>query len=131
MKFRVANILSGQETEGRVSIFTETTTPGFGPPLHSHPAQMEVFHIFRGQHKFRLGEREIIAGPGECVFIPAGTAHTFKNVDDQEGLIHFELLPSGSAEPFFDRLVSAFDQIEDMGAFFREHGLELLGPPLE
>jgi hypothetical protein len=64
------------------------------------------------------------------VLIPAGAPHTFQNVDTEEGLIHFELFPSGTAETFFERLVTDFANIEDMAAFFREHGLELLGPPL-
>jgi quercetin dioxygenase-like cupin family protein len=131
MNFRIRNLVAAQQTNNNISIFEEVTAPGFGPPLHSHLAQLEIFHIIRGRHKFRLGDQEIEAGPGDCVFIPAGVPHTFKNIDSKDGLIHFELLPSGSAETFFNRLVTDFATIDDMGAFFQEHGLALLGPPIE
>jgi quercetin dioxygenase-like cupin family protein len=131
MNFRIRNLVGARQTDSNVSVFEEVTAPGFGPPLHSHLAQLEIFHIIKGQHKFRLGEQEVEAGPGDCVFVPAGIPHTFQNVDSEDGLIHFELLPSGSAEAFFERLVTDFAGIEDMGAFFHEHGLALLGPPME
>lgn len=98
--------------------------------MHSHREQLEIFHIIKGQHIFRLGEEEIVANPGECILVPAGLPHTFKNVNQEEGLIHFELMPSGSSEVFFERLTNAFDEIGDMRAFFNEHGMDLLGPPL-
>jgi quercetin dioxygenase-like cupin family protein len=131
MQFKIRNLAGGRQTGGRISVFAEVTTPGFGPPLHRHISQLELFHIIKGQHKFRLDDREIVAGPGECVVIPAGAVHTFKNVDAEDGLIHFELLPSGTEEAFFARLVNDFEGIGDMAAFFAEHGLELLGPPIE
>lgn len=131
MQFRIQNLVSDKQTGGTISVFKEITTPGFGPPLHNHRSQLELFHIIKGQHKFKLGDQEILAGPGDCVFIPAGVAHTFKNIDQEDGLIHFELLPSGNAEAFFARLVADFEGIGDMGAFFREHGMDLLGPPID
>jgi quercetin dioxygenase-like cupin family protein len=130
MNFRIQNLVSASQTEGSVSVFAEETSPGFGPPLHSHVSQIELFHIVKGQHKFRLGDEEITVGPGDCVLVPAGVPHTFQNVDEENGRLHFELLPSGTAEAFFDRLVNDFEGIGDMAAFFGEHGLELLGPPL-
>jgi quercetin dioxygenase-like cupin family protein len=131
MQFRIKNLVPENQTGGGISVFEEVTTPGFGPPLHNHRSQLELFHIIKGQHKFRLDDQEILASPGDCVFIPAGVAHTFKNIDTTDGLIHFELLPSGTAEAFFARLVADFEGIGDMGAFFDEHGMDLLGPPIE
>jgi quercetin dioxygenase-like cupin family protein len=130
MIFRIRNLVSASQTGSSLSVFAEITAPGFGPPLHNHTSQLELFHIIKGQHKFRLGDQEFVAGPGECVLIPAGAVHTFKNIDTEDGLIHFELLPSGTSEAFFARLVADFEGIGDMGAFFQEHGLELLGPPI-
>jgi len=131
MNFRIQNLVNAGQTGNSISIFEEVTAPGFGPPLHSHLAQLEIFHVIKGRHKFRLAEQEIEAGPGDCVLVPAGVPHTFKNIDSEDGLLHFELLPAGSAEAFFYRLVTDFAGIDDMGAFFQEHGLALLGPPIE
>ena len=98
--------------------------------MHNHREQLEIFHIIKGQHLFRLGEQELLASPAECVLVPVGVAHTFKNVDEEVGLIHFELMPSGTSEVFFERISTDFDGINDLGAFFSEHGMDLLGPPL-
>ena len=130
MQFKISVLLGGAMTHDKVSVFSEVTSPGSGPPLHSHVAQIEIFHVIKGRHKFVLNEKEMVAVPGDCILIPVGAAHTFQNIDSDEGLLHFELLPSGSSEEFFTRLVADHASIADMPAFFQEHGLELLGPPL-
>ena len=130
-RFKISTLLSGTTTNDRVSVFSEVTSPGSGPPLHSHVAQIEIFHVIEGRHRFVLDGKEMVALPGDCVLVPVGAAHSFKNIDSQEGLLHFELLPSGSSEEFFARLVADPASIADMPAFFREHGLQLLGPPLD
>ena len=130
MQLKISTVLSGARTNDEVSVFSEVTSPGSGPPLHSHVAQIEIFHVIKGRHKFVVNDKETVALPGDCLLIPGGAAHSFKNIDSDEGLLHFELLPSGSSEEFFARLVTDQANIADMAAFFREHGLELLGPPL-
>lgn len=130
MQFKISTLVSGATTEDKVSVFSEVTQPGSGPPLHRHVAQMELFHVMKGRHKFVLDDKEVVALPGDCILVPIGAAHSFKNIDSEEGLLHFELLPSGSSEQFFAKLVADYASIADMPAFFREHGLELLGPPL-
>ena len=130
MPFKIRTILSGTQTQNRLTVFEEITPPGEGPPLHLHMHQIEIFHVIRGRYLFALENNEVIAEAGACVFIPIGAAHTFKNIGTDDGLIHFELLPSGSAELFFDTLVKDFDTISDMSGFFRKHGIELLGPPI-
>ncbi len=123
-------LISADASGGAVSAFEEVTTPGSGPPLHAHRSQSEVFHIIKGRHKFAFEDREVVLDTGGCIFIPVGTPHTFMNVDDADGIIHFELLPSGKADTFFHRLVEDFASIEDLPTFFAEHDIDLLGPPL-
>lgn len=131
MKFRIQKLIGGDETSGQVSVFKEITTAGSGPPLHLHTHQIEVFHVIKGRHAFVLGDKRLIGEEGECILIPAGVPHTFKNIDEGEGIVHFELLPSNQSEDFFEKLVSSFDQIEDLPDFFLSHGLELIGPPMD
>lgn len=130
MQFRIRNLIRGNQTGNALSGFEEVTTPGFGPPLHNHVSQYEIFHVLKGRHRFQVGDESFVAGPGRCVLIDSKVPHTFINIDDEDGLLHFELLPSGSSEEFFMHLVSDFDSIDDMGAFFQKHGMTLLGPPL-
>ena len=50
-----------------------------GPPLHVHPNTDEGFYVAEGELTFRLGDREVAAGAGSCVFVPRGVVHTARN----------------------------------------------------
>lgn len=50
-----------------------------GPPLHTHPTTDELFYVCEGELTFTLGDRDVVAGPGSCVFVPRGTVHTARN----------------------------------------------------
>lgn len=113
-----------------VSVFEEVVAPGSGPPIHAHRHQGEIFHIIEGRFRFYLAGKEQEAGPGDAVFIPRRTAHAFQNIGDAPARLHFELFPANTAEAFFRRLAEDFDQLDDPGEFFSEHGMDLLGPPL-
>jgi quercetin dioxygenase-like cupin family protein len=47
--------------------------------LHRHHSYEEAFYVLEGEITYRLGEREVTASAGTCVFIPAGVVHGFKN----------------------------------------------------
>jgi quercetin dioxygenase-like cupin family protein len=47
--------------------------------LHRHRTAEETFYVLEGEITYRLGEREVTASAGTCVFIPAGVVHGFKN----------------------------------------------------
>jgi quercetin dioxygenase-like cupin family protein len=70
------------ETDGSYFCFEVSTTPGFGPPLHSH-SYRELFYVLEGEYEFtveRAGELETITGtPGTAVAVPPNVPHTFKN----------------------------------------------------
>jgi mannose-6-phosphate isomerase-like protein (cupin superfamily) len=49
---------------------------GGGPDyLHVHHADDEAWHVLEGTLTFRFRDREIEAGPGATVFVPAGVPH--------------------------------------------------------
>src|SRR5258708_8454075 len=64
---------------------SEVGQPGApGPALHIHPFQEERFEVTRGTVAFVMGSEEVVCRPGQGVAVPAGTAHTFHNVGDDE-----------------------------------------------
>ncbi|HSP09589.1 MAG TPA: cupin domain-containing protein [Candidatus Dormibacteraeota bacterium] len=74
--------------------FREIALPStYGPALHIHPLQEERFEIIRGSVEFVMGARKVVCGPGESVVVPAGVAHTFKNVADCESEMFAEYRP--------------------------------------
>jgi quercetin dioxygenase-like cupin family protein len=65
---------------------------------HVHPAIDERFTVLRGRVGFRIDGRESIAEPGERLHVPAGTAHDWWNVGDEEAHVRVEIRPGDRFE---------------------------------
>ena len=92
------------ETGGAYFCFEASTTPGFGPPLHTHSYQ-ELFYVLDGRYEFTL-EREgrlerIVGGPGTAIAVPPNAPHTFKNASGDLGRLLFVHQPA-ALEEFFE-----------------------------
>jgi mannose-6-phosphate isomerase-like protein (cupin superfamily) len=64
---------------GEVSLIFVRAEPGKGPRLHSHPYP-ETFIVRAGRALYTIGDREIEAGPGEILVVPAGMPHKFRSL---------------------------------------------------
>jgi len=53
-------------------------------PEHSHPAIEEVYVVVRGQMAMASGAQEVLAGPLDCIHIPAGTPHASRNAGTED-----------------------------------------------
>ncbi len=52
---------------------------GSGPGyLHVHHADDEAWHVLEGTLRFRFSGRQVDAGPGATIFVPAGVPHTYE-----------------------------------------------------
>jgi quercetin dioxygenase-like cupin family protein len=106
------------ETNDAYFCFEVSTTPGFGPPLHSH-AYRELFYVLEGEYEFtveRDGELETLTcAAGTSLAVPPNVPHTFKNAS------------SGPARLLFVHQPAALEE------FFEEFGIPLdaSGEPLE
>jgi quercetin dioxygenase-like cupin family protein len=93
-----------EETDGAYFCFEVSTTPGFGPPLHTH-AYRELFYVLEGQYEFTLQRGEqletVVAGPGTSVSVPPIVAHTFKNATDGPARLLFVHQPA-ALQSFFE-----------------------------
>ncbi len=129
-KFKIKNLISSSETNGLSAVFEERDDPGQGPPRHIHRDQVEIFHVMEGTFEFLVGNQLMEVQAGGVAVVPPGAVHTFRNIGTAEGVLHFEILPPGNCEAFFDTLVNHPDQVGDFPAFFDAHGMDLAGPPL-
>jgi mannose-6-phosphate isomerase-like protein (cupin superfamily) len=69
--------LEGAEHGGTgISMIFVDAEPGSGPSLHRHEYD-EVFVVLEGEATMTAGERELKAGPGDVVVVPAGMPHAF------------------------------------------------------
>ncbi|CAG2157961.1 cupin domain-containing protein [Cupriavidus numazuensis] len=54
--------------------------PGAFAPKHTHPGE-EIAHVLQGSLEYQLGDQPpVTLKAGESLFIPAGTAHSARNV---------------------------------------------------
>lgn len=129
---------AGKATRGRVTIVEFVNPPGFGPPLHTHQDEDELFYVLSGMATFRCDGEELPAAPGDFVHLPAGLAHTFV-VGSTEPLrvlqittpSGFEAFAAALGEPARERRLPDPGPI-DVAALTRvaaAHGIEILGPP--
>jgi mannose-6-phosphate isomerase-like protein (cupin superfamily) len=116
---------------------------GDSPPLHVHHREDEIFHVLEGVVRFRVGEQEVVAGPGHSLVGPKGVPHSFRVESpngarmltltpgpDFEGLICDVSRPAGSAS-----LPDPITPTPEMAAAIAEaaerRNITILGPPLE
>lgn len=52
-------------------------------PLHKHPTTDELFFVLKGKIKFKVGDTEIIAVPGDVIEGKMDVPHTFANIGDE------------------------------------------------
>ncbi|MDX1781475.1 MAG: cupin domain-containing protein [Thalassovita sp.] len=127
-------ILSPEQTGGAMSIVDSLSPVGSGPPRHIHHAEDEVFVMITGTCRVWIDGKEILAGPGESVFIPRGTEHTFKVVGDEPSR-HLVILTPGGFEGFFaDMAAGQFaipQDMEPINVSAGRHNMTFTGPPLD
>lgn len=111
---------------------------GYGPPLHIHHFEDEAIYVIEGQIRFRVGEREFVAGPGSWVWQPRGVPQAFSlESETARALVIFR--PGGIERMFEEGGVPVGESTEpprehagpgDAAAFAREFGFEVVGPQL-
>lgn len=84
--------------------FEVATTPGFGPPMHTHD-WAESFYVFEGEYEFETldgDELVTVAGkPGVTVSVARGVPHTFRNSGTGISRMLITHAPAG-LESFFE-----------------------------
>lgn len=95
-------LLTGADTGGQFTLVEEYDQPGCGIPLHIHQHEDEVFQVFEGQVKCRVGDQTIIAGPGTTVYAPKGLPHGYQIVGDGPARLQVAIFPAGIEHMFVE-----------------------------
>src|SRR5918996_771501 len=103
---RIEFLRTAADTGGELlELELELAADGRVPGAHVHPEQEERFHVLEGTMTFRLGMRQIVAGPGDTVVVPAGRAHKFVNGGDAPARARVEVVPALDMVQLFETAV--------------------------
>ena len=126
-------------TTGGVMTVIETLAPrGFGPPLHRHDVEDELFHVTEGALWVSCDGQEQTLGPGGTVWLPKGLPHQFQAV----GAGPTRFLQISTPAQFEDMLAALGNRLDDaelpepteidpgkVAEVCARFQVEILGPP--
>ena len=145
LMFHFLNHLATVKVQGgpgnALSVVEFVGPKGFGPPLHRHRDEDELFVILEGEVVFRSGDAEIIGRPGAHAFLPHGIPHQFQILSDTA---RFTCVTASLARaPRFNEMVEALGEPIEAPSMPEpspidpalvakvndEFGIDILGPP--
>src|SRR5260370_3185430 len=74
----VSHLATGKGTGGAFGLVMSRMRSGTEPPPHIHEREHEVFYVLEGELEVYVAGEHFRTGVGECVFLAAPKAHTFK-----------------------------------------------------
>ena len=71
---------------GQIEVGRYRFAPGTGSKPHQHPEE-QVINVLTGRFRVRIGNEELILGPGEAALVPPNVEHEAKAVDIEVEII--------------------------------------------
>jgi quercetin dioxygenase-like cupin family protein len=99
--FRQTSRQTGGET---IQVETIVRPDGFVAATHVHPYQTERFEVLDGRLGLRVGDHELIAGPGDVATVEPGTPHRFWNAGQDEARFVCEIRPALEFESLIETM---------------------------
>jgi quercetin dioxygenase-like cupin family protein len=100
--------------------------PGAGFPGHVHEEYEEIFYVLEGEIEYLIGDQWATAHKGYTVFVPAGTAHGFRN-PGQDTCRHLAIASPADAMTMIEELTSAGP--DDHASVMARYRTRLAGSP--
>lgn len=113
-------LVTGEESGGAYFAMEALVPPGGGPPPHIHRREDETFYLVDGRIEFLLGEKRIVAGPGDFINVPRGTVHCFRNTGTATARMVLTFTPAGMERFFEETLEPAPNGVQDAPANVEE-----------
>lgn len=129
----VRMLVDSHASDGSMVQFEAFSPPGGGPPLHTHANDDESFFILEGNVKFSIDGKESVQGPGNFVFAPRGSLHTFCNLGPGRSRMLITCSPSGIETAFREAAkleAAGLLNPQTIGEVFAKVGITFKGPPL-
>jgi mannose-6-phosphate isomerase-like protein (cupin superfamily) len=98
-------VRTADETGGELLVMeARWTDPGHVTPAHVHPGMEERWRVLEGEVGFRIGDEELMAGPGDTVIAKPGVPHVNWNQGGVPAVMRIEMRPPLRWEEFVRQL---------------------------
>ncbi len=129
--------LTGEHTGGQMSVMEFVGPKDFGPPLHSHDIEDELFYIVEGDVWFQCGDVEAVHGPRALAWLPRGRPHTFQIRSDTARVLQvttpaqFERFVAALGTPTDAPTLPEPEEIDPahVAEVCAQFNIQVLGPP--
>jgi mannose-6-phosphate isomerase-like protein (cupin superfamily) len=118
------------DTDGAILVIENINRAKGGPARHLHVDQDELFYVVEGQYLIEVGDQRFELRPGDVLLAPRKVPHVWAYAGDDVGRLLITFTPAGSMEAFFREVSKTNAMPGQDPAFWRAHGMELVGPPL-
>jgi quercetin dioxygenase-like cupin family protein len=134
----LATVKLGADRSGGVLSCVELLAPrGFGPPLHRHDVEDELFYIADGEVRFTAGDVDEVAVTGGTVWLPKLLPHQFQVLSDTARIFQvttpaqFERFVAALGSPVQEAALPVPAEIDGgrVAQVCAEFQIEVLGPP--
>ena len=98
---QITFLITGEQTGGAFFMAEVSVPPGGGTPPHIHHREEESFYLQQGTLTIQVGRQTLHATPGDCVYLPRGIMHCFKNTGNVDAKFLVVVTPAG-LENFFE-----------------------------
>lgn len=96
-------------TDGEFGMFEIEIAAGSPPVVpHYHTGFTESFYVLDGTVGIRLGDEEIVAGPGDFAFVPRNGLHGFRNAGEDAARLLVIFTPGIPREEYFRELAELY-----------------------
>lgn len=137
----LATVKVAAGNDGTLSVVEFLAPQGFGPPLHRHNHEDELFFVLDGEITLKTGDVERVAGVGVYALLPRAVPHTFQVLTESARILN--VTGSNVGAPKFDAMVTALgietDSLElpapmtidpgEVAAICAAHDIDIVGPP--
>lgn len=96
-----------EHNQGGYTLCEAVEPPQSGVSLHRHPTYDETFIICEGSYAFQLDKAMLTLGPGDTVFVPRGTPHSFLSTGPQVGRQIIISSPGGIFDAFIAEVAAS------------------------
>jgi len=131
-------LLSGDDTNGSVSVFEVTVPAGkkLAAPAHKNDAYEETLYGIKGILTWTIDGKAIEVGPGQAVCIPRGAVHRFDNFGTEDAKQLSIITPAIMGSTYFREVSDVVNaaaggppDTAKMVEVFRRHGMTIATPP--